>query len=91
MIKCNVTTYQSLLHAINLMTPEERQQPVTVLPSEGLYQEVVRIHEDEDLLENKNNDEDVGTIKELQEAHGDKFHINDYVVIRPKRIVMFTE
>jgi len=88
-----IKTYKQLLSALQKLTPAQlRQEPVILIDDEMYGNDVNCLSEiEDDIYRHKEDDEDCGTLEELEEKHGDEFNKKDYKIsTRAGRIFLYS-
>ena len=84
-VKIESITWADLKEAANKMSEEQLKTPVYLAQDDEYW---VKINEvvlvEEDIYVNKDDNEDVGTLSELQELHDDEFVLGNYRLMTKK-------
>lgn len=81
-MESNIKTYNDLLESLKLFTPEQLQQNCSVIiDDESMAKEIKSVSIiSEDIYINKDDTDDLGSLKDLKEMHREDFERDDYVL-----------
>lgn len=90
MMNAKVTTYRQLKEALKRLSGTELDQPIMVIMEDNpVPVMVVELSvSEEDILVHRTDDEDGGTLEELEQNHGDELVLSEYKISIPKGTVM---
>ncbi len=78
-------TFKDLKEAISKMTDEQLLKPAYLAKDDERWEKVTELcFIDEDIYVDKINDEDCGTLEDLQYAHGSDFVLEEYRLMTKK-------
>lgn len=77
-----IKTFKDLLNELQKLSPDELSQNCSILIDDESFAKPVNsiFKTEDDIYVNKDDSEDGGTIKELEDLHGDDFEIKDYIL-----------